>query len=164
MLRKSRPSDVLPLSKDILNHQIHRDVAKENQYNCPYRTSVWMTILYETKLNEPKDLLQLMGGSAAIPESLDPVSPMTEMEIELADALAWASTHMTEMNTICKNDEPKRRLGFLRDLLEYLSHRLIDSKMNNRVAFLWGGDKFAQLLRCSSKSSHNNKSWTMITK
>ena len=69
-------------------------------------------------------------------------------EGELSDALAWASTHMMDMRTVCSEDEPRARLKLLIDCLIYLSHRLINTQSGHKVAPMWGG-MMAPLLRMS---------------
>jgi hypothetical protein len=151
LLKKSKPSDALSIARDVLKYRTHKATANEDKFVSPYRTSLWMTILYDYKaLNEPEDLLKLMGSDAVPEKSSAALDPR---ERELADALAWASTHMMDMKIVCGEDDPKRRLKFLIDTLVYLSTRLIDtdtvSQMSSKVALLWGG-MFAPLLSSSS--------------
>jgi hypothetical protein len=158
LLKKSKPSDVLSIARDVLKYRTHEATAKEDKFVSPYRTSLWMTILYDYKaLNEPEDLLKLMGADS-IPEKSS--AELDPRERELAEALAWASIRMMDMKIVCGEDDPKRRLKFLINTLVYLSARLIDtdeaSKLSCEVAPLWGG-MFAPLLSSSSSEDRTRR-------
>lgn len=147
LLKKSKPNDALSIARDVLKYRTHKASANEDKFVSPYRTALWMTILYDYKaLSEPDDLLKLMGADAVPGQA---AAELDSREVELADALAWASTHMMDMKIVCCEDDPKRRLKFLVDTLVFLSKRLIHtdeaSHKSFKVAHLWGG-MFAPLL------------------
>lgn len=145
LLKKSKASDVCHIARDVLRYQSHRSSASEDRFNSPYRTALWMTILKDHKLSQTRELLELMGGDDVPSSSAE---ELDWREGELSDALAWASTHMMDMRTVCSEDEPRARLKLLIDCLIYLSHRLINTQSGHKVAPMWGG-MMAPLLRMS---------------
>jgi len=148
LLKKSKPTDALFLAKDVLKYHIHKASAQDDKYNSPYRTSVWIALLFDKELVEPTNLILLMGLDAP-PRDDAPIVDWRENE--LADAFVWASTHMVDIKMICSDDDPKRRLKFLVDMLVHLSLRLMLTGESGRAAALWSG-MFAPLLR----TSHQN--------
>ena len=143
LLKKSKASDVCFMARDVLKYQTHRSTAHEDKFSSPYRTALWMTIVKDHKLTQTKELLELMGPEE-VPEGA--AADLDWREAELAEALAWASTHMMDMRTVCSGDEPKARLKFLLDCLLHTSHRCIDTNSGHKVAGMWGG-MMAPLLR-----------------
>jgi len=153
LLQKSKPSDALNIARDVLKYRTHIITASDDKHNSPYRVAIWMTIVKDKTLKEPEDLLKLMDTTdEKVPDQAS--AELDQRESELADALSWASTHMTNIKTVCGDDDPKKRLKFLIDTLVYLSKRLIDtdktSKKSSEVALLWGG-MFAPLLSCNEE-------------
>jgi len=146
LLKKSSPSDSLAIAKDILKYQIGMENAEEDKYLSPYRTALWMTILYDNSLDSPQALLRAMGqpdgGSSDRP---------TETESTLVDCLIWASTHMQDMISCKMSDNAEEKTVFLIQTLVSLSRKMIlADEPIERISRLWGG-MFAQLLSCSDE-------------
>jgi hypothetical protein len=158
LLKKSNHDDAQSLAQQILKYQTYKDAANKDTFKSPYRTAVWMTILYDKSLSRPDQILMLMG-TGSLPA--DASAALDTRESDLADALAWASTNMRDMTTVRSDDDPKKRLKFLIDTLVHLSHRLIDTANTSRVARLWN-DIFEPLLSISHEALSAPKSQNRI--
>jgi hypothetical protein len=153
LLKKSGPDDSLHIALEVLRCQVRRHTAKKDGFLSPYRTAVWMVLCYDKSLRAPEDALDRLGcpgapplGPVAATPSPDGAPAVDWREVELADALVWASTHMQDMLTCRSDDEPRRRTALLCATLALLTRRLIAAGDLRRSPRLWGG-MFAPLLR-----------------
>eukprot|EP00960_Hanusia_phi_P055293 762931-Hanusia_phi.AAC.1 len=146
LLKKSGPSDSLALAKEILKNQIGMESAEDDKYLSPYRTALWMAILYDASLDHPLALLRAMGQSEE-----DRSGALTETEDVLVDSLIWASTHMQDMISCKMSDNAQSKTKFVVQTLVFLSRKLIlAEEAIERIARLWGG-MFAHLLSCAER-------------
>jgi hypothetical protein len=157
LLKKSGPDDSLHIATEALRCQTGLQTVKTDGYLSPYRTAVWMVVCYDKAFSSPEDLLDRLdprlGGGQTASRPADDGAPMVWQVEALVDALIWASTHMGDMFTCRRDDEPQRRTALLRATLVYLTDRLIQAGDTNRAPRLWGA-KFAPLLHAEPDAAH----------
>jgi len=134
LLRKSSPSDSLRIARSVLENQTHREDRCDHPN--PYRTAIWMIILYDKKIKAAEDLLAKMSST-----SEDRAS-----EEELVNVMKWASVQMRDMIDCDQDDDPENKTALLVDMLIHLSDRSIAAGNPHKVHDLWFGI-FAPLLQ-----------------
>jgi hypothetical protein len=144
LLVKSPPDDSLQIAKEVLKHQTHEATADSDGFSSPYRTAVWMIILLDVSVTEPKKLLEVICADINADEA-----KLKLTQSRTVDALIWASTYMND-TLVCypcikKENDPRQRTALLRKTLIYLSHVLM-ARGDARVPALWQ-NMFAAFLR-----------------
>ncbi len=166
LLKKSPPDPACYLAKKVLTFQIRRIEAVADKLYSPYRTALWINILYNKDCPGLGSILDCLDRKPVGEQTRVDLKELYWREIELADGLYWASLNMKRMRQIRSDEDPKEKCRFLTDILEDLSTSLmqiaekdpmlIASNREDKVAQLWSG-WFAQLLRFKKSSPDQNK-------